>query len=437
MTEEKKKVGVIGLGYVGLTLSVALAKRGLKVYGSEINVELREKLKRGEPHFFEKGMKPALQRVLSNQSFEISDSTPKDCEIYVSCVSTPFNKEKNEPNLFMLKNASHELKKVLHKGILVVNRSTVPIGMTRKIMLPILESSGMKCGEDFSLAFAPERTLEGKAMQELLSNSQIIGGFDEESSDRASALFRKITPTIVNVSSLEAAEAIKLLDNTYRDVRFAFANQIAEMCEEMKLDAVELTRASNIHYPRNNIPVPSPGVGGACLTKDGRLLASSCNHELSLIKEARKINESVHERMVKRIYEKLEEIGVDTQNPRFYLCGFAFKGDPVTDDLRDSTSLWFLDALKTRTTNIVGYDPVIKNETLKKITGIELVENHVDGFKNADCVVILNNHKDYGDWKFKELIGHMNQPSIIFDAWRKNQDGDGSFPDLHYMSVGL
>ena len=176
-------------------------------------------------------------------------------------------------------------------------------------LAPVEEESGLKVGKDFHFSFAPERTIEGKAIIELEENSQIIGGFDQESVDITSSLFRKITHTIVAVSNIEAAEMVKILDNTYRDIRFAYSNEIAIICEKLGLNAIELINAANVHYPRNNIPVPSPGVGGACLSKDPHILtyfSRISGYNPKLIEEGRNVNEKIPSLIVDRISERFQ-----------------------------------------------------------------------------------------------------------------------------------
>lgn len=431
-----EKTGVIGLGYVGLTLSLALSKRGCYVKGSESNKEVREQLKKGKPHFFEKDLKKFLKDSLNSKNFKIVDHIDEACDNYILCVGSPLNNEK-KPNLKIVENAANELAGYLKNDPLVIIRSTVPIGTTEQKIIPILEKKGGKCGKDFSLVYAPERTLEGKAMEELFSNSQIIGGYDEKSIGRASNLFRKITPTIVNVSSIRAAEAIKLLDNTSRDVSFAFVNLFANLCEDQGLDACEIIKAANIHYPRNRLPLPSPGVGGACLTKDPHILAySSPKTNLDLILSLRKFNEEVPKRMVKRIKEHLEYVGKNINDSSFFLSGFAFKGNPETDDMRNSTSLWFLDELKKYTNNIKGYDSVVKNKNLKKL-GIVVVDDYKQGFNRVDCAVFLNNHKSYSNLDILSLSDTMNKPAIIFDSWHLLDNKIRNTKGIDYMGVGL
>lgn len=432
-----EKIGVVGLGYVGLTLSLALSQRGCFVKGSESDIQVREQLKRGDPQFFEKNLKKFLENSLESKKFEIVNHINGGCDSYILCVGTPLDNEK-KPNLKIIENAANELKNYLKNDPLVVIRSTIPIGTTEKTIIPILEQDGKKCGRDFSLTYAPERTLEGKAMEELFSNSQIIGGYDERSVMRASNLFRKITPTIINVSSIKAAEAIKLLDNTSRDFSFAFVNLFATLCEEGGLDAYEIIRSANIHYPRNNLPLPSPGVGGACLTKDPHILTYSfpTAKNLDLILSMRDFNQGIPRRIVQRIGKHLGHVKKDIHDSYFFLSGFAFKGNPETDDMRNSTSLWFLDELRKFTVHIKGYDPIIKNQDLEKL-GIEVVNNYEQGFDGTDCAIFLNNHNSYSNIDIVSLSKRMNQPAIIFDSWRLLDNKIREVNGIDYMGVGL
>jgi UDP-N-acetyl-D-mannosaminuronic acid dehydrogenase len=440
----KKVIAIMGMGYVGLTLSVVLARKGFKIYGVETNKEVVKNLKAGIPHFHEKQLKTLLIQQQRLENLNVSESLPEEkIDVYMICVGTPLNKETKEPNLNYIRNVISDVAKHMDRGSLVILRSTVPVGASRSIVIPSLErGSGLKAGEDFSFAAAPERTIEGKAIQELEENSQIIGGFDEKSVSLASDLFRILTPTIVRVSSLEAAEMIKILDNSYRDVRFAYANEIANICERLNLDATELIKAANIHYPRNNIPVPSPGVGGACLSKDPYILidfAKKSGYYAKLIKESRRINEQLPGEIVKRIKTRLEQAGKDIKNVKIFIGGFAFKGHPETSDMRDSTTLWLLDELKKHTdvVNIYGFDPVVDKKQLEGL-GINVCSTLEEGYSDADLVMFLNNHRSYLELNPFEICSSMKKPAIFYDAWRvfeaelfKNIEG------IEYISVGL
>jgi UDP-N-acetyl-D-mannosaminuronic acid dehydrogenase len=440
----KKEIAIMGMGYVGLTLSVVLAKNGFEVYGIEVKKEIVKNLKKGIPHFHEKRLKALLRQQQKLGNLEICESLPNNkIDIYIISVGTPLKKESRAPNVDYIRNVVVNVANHMNQNSLIILRSTVPVGTSRNVVLSLLEKqSGFKAGKDFSFAFAPERTIEGNAILELETNPQIIGGFDEKSVSQASGLFRKLTPTVINVSSLEAAEMIKILDNTYRDIRFAYANEIAMICEKLNLDATELINAANTHYPRNNIPVPSPGVGGACLSKDPHILidfAKKAGYDTKIVKESRRINEYIPIQIVKRIKAKLEEFNKDIKNAKIFTVGFAFKGEPETSDIRDSTTLWFLDELKkyANADNIYGFDPVVDNEQLKHL-GIKVCDTMEEGYSNADAILFLNNHRSYLDLDPFEICSKMNKPAIFYDAWRMfEKELFKNIEDIHYMGVGL
>lgn len=439
-----KKIAIMGMGYVGLTLAVVLAKHNFCIYGIEINTSVIEQLKAGKPHFQEKGLKALLKQQMIKGNLKLNEKLPdEDMDAYIISVGTPLNKETKAPNIDYIQNVLTDVGKHMKKGALIILRSTVPVGLSKSQAIPLLEQfSGLKIGEDFSFVFAPERTIEGKALIELETNSQIIGGYDEKSIDLASQLFRKLTPTIVIVSSIEGAEMIKILDNTYRDIRFAYSNEIAMICERLNLDAVELISAANTHYPRNNIPVPSPGVGGACLSKDPHILydfSKKAGYAPELIKEGRNINEKIPGNIVGRLITKMKSVNKNIENSKIFIVGFAFKGVPETSDLRDSTTIWLLDELKkyVKGENIYGYDPVVDNEDLRKL-GVNVCETMEEGYKNADIILFMNNHPSYLELDMYDIIAKMNKPAVFYDAWRMfEKEVFSELGHIHYMSVGL
>ncbi len=433
--DEAGRTNVIGLGYVGLTLSLALAQRGIHVNGIENNSVLADKLKGGKPHFFEAGLEDILTKQLDEQTFEINGNMEKN-NSYILCVGAPYNHTKAQANLMPLTKACQTIGAYLKPGDLVINRSTVPVGTTKRVLTPILERVSGLSREQFDIAYAPERTLEGRAMHELFNNPQIIGGYTQQAVERASTLFSNISPQIIPVSSIESAETAKLFDNTWRHAVFGISNELALIAEGLGVDVHEIISAVNKDYPRNRIAFPSPGVGGSCLLKDPRYLLNSVSDSTtpSIIRAAQYINEDMPRHMVERIYNRLDPLDKGTLN--FFLAGFAFKGEPVTSDLRDSTSLWFLDALKKKKARITGYDPVVPREELQQLD-IRIVKNYREGFEGADCVVILNNHRSYSTWNLEELVPLMHTPGIIYDSWRKlTLPPNFAKAGIDYLSVG-
>ena len=264
-----KQIGVVGLGYVGLTLALTLADLGFKIRGFDSSSAVRKSLSKGKPHFFEDGLKELLKDHF-NKNFRLvkNFSGVNNCDVYFVAVGTPLDKN-NKPDLKYLKNAAEKLGKVLKRDDAIILRSTVPVGTTRNFIVPILEKeSGLKAGEEFFVAFAPERTIEGKALEELRNLPQVIGGLNQSSADLAANIFRHLTHSTVLVDSLEEAEIVKLINNSYRDVTFSFANEVSLICHRFGIDTHRVIEAANRGYERSNVPLPSPGVGGACLEKD-------------------------------------------------------------------------------------------------------------------------------------------------------------------------
>jgi len=416
---KNRTIAIIGMGYVGLTLGLLLADSGFKVFGYDLNSEIINKLKKSIPPFYENGLENYL-KLHSNKSIKFFDNiSPLKADIYIITVGTPLQKNIKQPNIEYIAKAAETVGSKIEKGDLVVLRSTVPIGCSRNTVLPILEKkSQLKCGKDFFLSFAPERTAEGVALQELKTNPQIIGSYDEISYDLTSRLFNTITNTVLNVGTLESSEFAKLIDNSFRDHLFAFSNYLALLAEQLNINLHDIIDAVNFNYHRNIIPKPSPGVGGPCLSKDPYILKSvfeENNINIDLINVTRNINELGPGILVLKLERLLKQAGKDLKNAtKISLIGLAFKGNPETSDLRDSTSLLFLESLPNKN-NIFAYDPVVENEEIERL-GIKPTSIK-EAFVNADAVIFLNNHKSYTNIDLFNCLDSMNKPAVIIDSW--------------------
>lgn len=292
-----KHIGVVGLGYVGLTLALTLADVGFKVKGFDTDPKVMRSLSQGKSHILEPGLDTFLKDYLGKNFYLVPNfSGSNNCDVYFVAVGTPLKQGKT-PNLSYLKDAATNIGKVLKNGDTVILRSTVPIAVTRKVVLPILERvSGLHGGQDFLLAFAPERTVEGKALEELRALPQIVGGLNHASADAAANIFSFITNSTVFVNSLEEAEMVKLINNTYRDVTFGFANEVSLISRRWGVDTKRVIEAANHGYERSRIPMPSPGVGGYCLEKDPFIFALSArekNYEPLLFLHARRVSDQM------------------------------------------------------------------------------------------------------------------------------------------------
>jgi nucleotide sugar dehydrogenase len=418
-----RHVVVLGLGYVGLTLGLVLSDEGFFVTGVDLDIEKISKLKNKQSYVFEKGL-PELLREQSGRNFVPSLEIPDDGDVYVISVGTPVSKGKGDkyptPVLDYIISLSKELGKKLRPGNLVILRSTVPTGTTRNVVIPLLEEySGLKCGQDFHLSFAPERTAEGKALKELRDLPQIIGGINEDSVEATAALFRELTPTIVKVSSIEAAEMVKLINNSFRDIVFAYSNYVSKIASGYNLDIIEIIKAANQGYPRDPVPLPSPGVGGACLTKDPYIFSTITNtdlsSEISLFEYGRMINESMHNYISDRVISEVAKLGKDITKIKIFVCGLAFKGKPETGDVRNSSAVEIYHLLKCKTKNIFGHDPIASLQEIKDV-GVTSVEFQ-EGIENSDVILFLNNNEFYERLDMFDVVRKMGENPIIVDGW--------------------
>jgi UDP-N-acetyl-D-mannosaminuronic acid dehydrogenase len=413
-----KKIAVIGLGFVGLTLAVVLADVGFQVVGVELREDVRELLKAGTPHFYEAGLAHQLRYHVGKRLHITADLSEHDCDVYVISVGTPVN-DYHQPIMDFVHTASQQIAAVMKPGDVVMLRSTVPVGTTRKEVIPILEAeTNFTAGKDFSIVFAPERTVAGKAIKELRTLPQIIGATDQEGEDIAAAIFREMTTTIVRVESLEAAEMVKLINNSFRDLIFSFSNEIALLAEKWNLDAYDIIDAANEGYPRDPVPSPSPGVGGVCLYKDPHLLAASATGvgmEPRLFGLSRAVNDYIPYSVYQKYRRFCEATNRALTETKVLLVGLAFKGWPETSDMRNSTALDLVRHLSEAGLSVYGYDPVVPEDELAA-AGVKPVSLEA-GFSNADAVFVMNNHPSYEDWDLYTYLKTMNTPGLFFDGW--------------------
>lgn len=430
-------VGIVGLGYVGLTLATVLAEVGMKVLGVERRQEVVDLTNAGKPHFSEIGIDEAMGRVVRSghmvASREFDPEVP--CNVYIITVGTPLSAD-GTARLDMIESASRQVAENMCDGALIILRSTVKIGTARNVVAPILAASGKR----FDIAMCPERTLEGKALQELRELPQIVGADTQEVRDRAAAVFRRLTNTVVQVSSLETAEIIKLVDNTFRDVQFAFANEVARVCEAFEVNAQEVIASGKLGYKRTNVPLPGL-VGGPCLEKDPHILFQSARTrgiDLEITRASRLVNERQPYETVDFITAEMARRGL-SDDAGIALLGMAFKGVPATDDLRGSMSLKVLDALtKARPgLRVRLYDPVVPVADLgQQVPGHQPCATLAEAVEGAAVVIIANNHPDLGRRQPIDLHGLMAPRGFIYDYWNHFSNLSAGELGSSYFAVG-
>jgi len=432
-----REVCILGLGYVGLTLAAAMADVGFRVHGVEIRQTVVDRLNRGEPHFHEPGLASVLQRSLAAGRLSATTTVPEDCPatVFIITVGTPLSSD-GLVRMDMIANVAEEVRQRLKPGDLVVMRSTVRLGTTRSVVQPALARARIP----YDLAFCPERTLEGVALQELRRLPQIVGGATQSATIRASQLFQFLTPTTVRVADPETAEMIKLVDNAQRDVQFAYANEVARACDAIGISAAEVIGAGKLSYPRTNLPMPGP-VGGPCLEKDPYILADGLSPfgitpEITLA--ARRLNERQPADVIAHLGADCRSLPGFPERPSVSLMGFAFKGRPATDDLRGTMARPILAALRETFPEapIRGYDSVVAAEDIAAF-GVTPVAGLREAMTGAHLVVIANNHADFAAMPLATYAEAMARPGLIYDFWNNFASRDIILPEgTFYMALG-
>ncbi|HTY79123.1 MAG TPA: nucleotide sugar dehydrogenase [Candidatus Bathyarchaeia archaeon] len=433
--KDTTKICVVGTGHIGLPLAAVLAEAGFVVTGYDTNDDFISRVNTtGVPGFLEEGLDDLLSRHL-HKRLTLTSTPPAGQDIYIVTVGTPLEPGTQRPNLDRIRTAVQRLAAAgFGPNPLIVLRSTVSIGTTRNVVLPELQRHAAR----FGLAFCPERTIEGKAIPEMRSLPQIIGGLDDESAVRAEALFRLITPSIVRVSSLEAAEMIKLINNTYRDLTFAFANEVALVAEHMGLSAAEMIHAANVDYPRSNVARPG-FVGGPCLEKDALILIDSLrkiDFKPRVIEEARKINHALPDHVASRVIQELRGLRrAPARIKKVLITGFAFKGRPATEDVRGSAAIPVMRRLQSSRIEVWGHDFVTPEKVIADLGAHACTLE--DGFEGADAVIIMNNHPGYQSAGIPALARRLRAPALLFDSWGLfTPEAFRDVRDLHYGTLG-
>jgi UDP-N-acetyl-D-mannosaminuronic acid dehydrogenase len=426
------KVSVFALGRTGLPLSLVCAERGFEVYGIDINKELVEQIKSGKAPFHEPGMKELLDKYLNKKFFpstKITDNVKKS-KYYVIAIGTRFSKY---PEQGSLKNIYKVVDRIIKTDVIgktLIFRVTLPIGTTDKIKDRI-EKEGFIEGKDFHLAFVPERIMEGKAIEEEKNLPKVIGCYNYRGFEKVKKFFEKIGGEIVRVSDPKIAEAVKLVDNSWRNMRFAFSNEIAFLSDVNKINVMELINAANRGYKRNKIPLPGP-VSGYCLGKDPYLLEMAYDKIIirgfnSVWFYARRANDWMYSKIVKEVKGK-----------RVMVAGISFKQD--IDDFRNSHSLEIIDQLIAEDFIVTVTDPFIDKTTYTRLP------NHInknvkkmdfnDAIKDVDTIVIATAHKEYKNINLKEFQKNIKKGVKIIDLWNIFEGKLEKNNDIEYIGLG-
>ncbi len=436
-------ISIIGLGYVGLTLAITLADKGFAVEGLDINKKIIKNLKDCKTHIVEPGIENYLKRLKETKKLKFNlVENINYSDAFVIAVGTDVINEKLDDKA--LKGAIQSIAKVYDENSHIFLRSTVPVGTTRSLISYFKELRPDLDEEQINLSFTPERTVEGDAFDEIKNIPQIIGSNSEVALARAEKLWNKVALSSLLCKSLEEAELVKLINNSYRDLRFAFANQIGIMCEKYSINTHDLISKANSGYPRDPIAYPSPGVGGYCLTKDPLLLNQSFKECKSLSSLARDINKEATFSPIRAIKNWTKQNNLEIKNLKILIVGLAFKGFPSTKDTRCSTSLDVINKLIELNVNKIhifdGADAKLPSGfDSKKFNhlGSKIMDERDFAESKINAILILNNHQSNKLIKFSSFISNVNYRVILFDGWNQLEFLRGfNLTNLDYRTIG-
>ena len=390
-------VGVIGLGYVGLPLAVAFADSGATVIGLDVDPKRVTMVRAGES-FIEDVSTETLGRLVAAERLTATDDIAafKDADAIVICVPTPLGKSK-EPDISYIVSAADAVAGVIRRGQLVVLESTTYPGTTKEILLPRFEARGLKAGEDFFLAFSPERIDPGNRRYTLREIPKVVGGLTPACRELATALYARVTRQIVPVSAPQTAEMVKLFENTFRSVNIALVNEFAIMCRRLGISVWEVIDAAATK-PFGFMPFyPGPGLGGHCLPSDPHYLSWRVRlegYEPRFIAFADEINRQMPAYVVQLVADALNDRGRAVRGARVLVLGVAYK--PNVADTRDSPAIEIIQTLLAKGARVAYHDPLVPSLTLDRTTLESIAWRDAD-LTGRDLVLILTAHRGY-DW---------------------------------------
>jgi len=421
-------IGVVGLGYVGLPLAVEKAKAGYQVYGFDIQQKRVDMVNNGNNYIGDVVDEDLKKLVMEKKIFATTDySKIAEVDAVAICVPTPLDKYQ-QPDISYVVNSTKEIAKYLHKGMLVVLESTTFPGTTEEIVKPILEQTGLKCGEDFFLAFSPERVDPGNKYFKTKNTPKVVGGVTPNCTLVAARLYENVLEgEVFKVSSPKVAEMEKILENTFRNINIALANEMAILCERMNIDIWEVIEAAKTKPYGFMAFYPGPGLGGHCIPIDPFYLtwkAREYDYHTRLIEIAGEINNYMPEYVVERVMKILNKYCKPLNGSKILLLGVAYKKD--IDDIRESPALKIIDLLEKENAIVSYVDPYISSFNYKGKTylSLQLTKKLIT---EADMVVITTDHSNI-DYEFV-----CQNAKVIFDTRNATKNIKSKYDNIYRL----
>lgn len=378
---EFNRICVLGLGYIGLPTASTFATRGVNVLGVDVQPDIVRRLRQGQPHIHEPGLRALVQAALASGNLDIGER-PAEAEAFIIAVPTPFLEDKTA-DLSYVRAAAESIAPELRAGNLVVLESTCPPRTTVDVVGPLLARSGLTPGKDFYLAYTPERVLPGQILRELVENPRVIGGIDSASAEAGRDLYRLFVQGDILLTDATTAELVKLMENTYRDVNIAAANEFSRLAERLGVDVWQAIDFASRH-PRVKILRPGPGVGGHCISIDPWFLVQAAPDLTPLIRAARQVNDDQPGHVTEIVRQAL---GGRLEGAKIAALGLAYKAD--VDDLRQSPAVQVIRQLAAAGAQVRTYEPMAPQAVIEGAQAAESLEAVLDG---AEAVVLLVDH---------------------------------------------
>ncbi len=399
----EKKICIVGLGYIGLPTAVMFANHGVRVHGVDVNKKAVNMIQQKQLHIEENGLQERLNDSIDKGLLTVSVE-PVEADVFIIAVPSPINADKTA-NLEYVRQATASVVPYLREGNLVILESTVPPKTVEDIMLPELVKSDLIIGEQLFVSHSPERVIPGRIFEELVNNDRIVGGINEISAIKTKELYEVFVKGQIHLTDATTAELVKVMENTYRDVNIAFANELAKIAEKIDVNIWEAIQFANFH-PRVNIHSPGPGVGGHCIAVDPWFLVEISPEHSEIIHKSRMTNDGMPAFTANKAWSILEARG--QTNAKVAVFGLAFKGN--VDDMRESPSTEVIHELQALGLHVVSYDPHIKENQHPTQT-----QNLEEAATEADLLLILTDHNEFKELNPTNVLDVMNT-NIMLDT---------------------
>ncbi len=399
-----KKICILGMGYIGLPTAAMFATHNVQVVGVDINQSIIQTLSSGGIHIQENGLQELVSQALQSGNLRPA-LTPEPADAFVIAVPTPFNADKTA-DMRAVAAATESIVPHLRKGNLVILESTSPPLTTVNLVKPILEKSGMQAGIDFLLAYSPERVLPGQILRELVENARVIGGVNPDSAQAGRALYAAFVKGEIVMTDATTAELVKLMENTYRDVNIAIANEFSRLADRFGADIWEVVEIANRH-PRVKILSPGPGVGGHCISVDPWFLVEAAPDLTPLILTARKVNDAQPAYVVELVQRAM---GGKLAGHSIAVLGLSYK--PNVDDLRESPAVEIAHLLAQAGAQVKAYEPFKPQE---RFQGFETVATLEEALQNAELIALLVGHQQFRSLQ-PQQAAQLTTARLIVDA---------------------